>query len=301
MLWTLLVALILLLFLHVQLYVCLRELKLATISGLSVKRNDSTNSTRRLPGAIIIGVRKGGTRALLEMLNLHLNVEIAKAEVHYFNVDENFSKGLDWYRDQMPRTLPGQMTVEKTPGYFTAQMAPARMWSVNPAVKLLLIVRDPAERLVSDYTQVLHNRIQQNKSYQALDELLLRQGHININYKALQRSLYYQHLARWLKLFPREQIHIVDGEALIRDPFPELQKTEKFLELPPRITSDNFYYNSTKGFYCLLSAGHDKCLDESKGRPHAPLSKEAFQKLCRFLSVPNQIFFTMTGRTFDWC
>ncbi|XP_062874031.1 heparan sulfate (glucosamine) 3-O-sulfotransferase 1-like 2 [Trichomycterus rosablanca] len=303
MLWTLLVALILLLLLHVQLYVCLRELRLSTISGISVKLNEttSTNSSRRLPGAIIIGVRKGGTRALLEMLNLHPNVEVAKAEVHYFNLDENFRKGLDWYRAQMPLTLPGQVTVEKTPGYFTAQMAPARMWSVNPAVKLLLIVRDPAERLVSDYTQVLHNRIQQNKSYQPLEELLLRQGHININYKALQRSLYHQHLARWLKLFPKEQIHIVDGEALIRDPFPELQKAEKFLELPPRITPDNFYFNSTKGFYCLLSAGHDKCLDESKGRPHAPLSNKAFQKLCRFLSVPNQIFFTMMGRTFDWC
>lgn len=172
---------------------------------------------------------------------------------------------------------------------------------MNPAVKLLLIIRDPAERLVSDYTQVLHNRIQQNKPYQPLEELLLSQGHINPKYKALQRSFYYQHLARWLELFPREQIHIVDGEALIRNPFPELQKAENFLELPPQIKPDNFYFNVTKGFYCMLSAGHDKCLDESKGRPHAPLSNEAFQKLCRYLRVPNQIFFRMVGQRFDWC
>ncbi|KAF7687546.1 heparan sulfate (glucosamine) 3-O-sulfotransferase 1-like 2 [Silurus meridionalis] len=303
MLWTLLLALILLLVLQAQLYVCLRELRSSTTSVISVNLKETTNSStsQRIPGAIIIGVRKGGTRALLEMLNLHPDVEVAKAEVHYFNIDENFHKGLDWYRAQMPLTLDGQVTVEKTPGYFTASMAPARMWSMNPAVKLLLIVRDPAERLVSDYTQVLHNRIQQNKSYQPLEELLLRRGHINLNYKALQRSLYHQHLARWLAFFPRKQFHIVDGEALIRDPFPELQKAEKFLELPPRIMPDNFYFNTTKGFYCLLSAGHDKCLDESKGRPHAPLSNEAFQKLCRFLRLPNQIFFRMTGQTFDWC
>ena len=193
------------------------------------------------------------------------------------------------------------ISVEKTPGYLTAPLATARIWSSNPAVKLLLIVRDPAERHVSDYTQVLHNRLQQNKPYQPLEELLLRQGRINPNYKALQRSLYHQHMARWLELFPREQIHIVDGEALIQDPFPELQKAEKILELPPQITPDNFYFTTTKGFYCLLSEGHDKCLDDSKGRPHAPLSNKAFQKLCRYLWVPNQIFFRMVGQTFKWC
>ncbi|KAI4890278.1 hypothetical protein NFI96_001307 [Prochilodus magdalenae] len=308
MLWTLLLALILLLVLQAQLCVCLRELRSVTFltsvtsaTSVTPSQAQNTTSSRRMPGAIIIGVRKGGTRALLEMLNLHPDIEVAKAEVHYFNLDENFRKGLDWYRAQMPLTLPGQVTVEKTPGYFTAPLAPARMWSANPAVKLLLIVRDPAERLVSDYTQVLHNRLQQNKPYQPLEELLLHRGQINPNYKALQRSLYHQHLARWLELFPRKQIHIVDGEALIQDPFPELQKAEKFLELPPRITPDNFYFNTTKGFYCLLSEGHDKCLDESKGRPHAPLSNDVFQKLCRYLWVPNQIFFRMVGQTFKWC
>ncbi|KAL6465270.1 hypothetical protein MHYP_G00254030 [Metynnis hypsauchen] len=308
MLWTLLLALILLLVLQAQLCVCLRELRSASlmtsvtsVTSETPAQAQNTTASRRMPGAIIIGVRKGGTRALLEMLNLHPDIEVAKAEVHYFNLDENFRKGLDWYRAQMPLTLPGQVTVEKTPGYFTAPLAPARMWSANPAVKLLLIVRDPAERLVSDYTQVLHNRLQQNKPYQPLEELLLRQGRINPSYKALQRSLYHQHMARWLELFPREQIHIVDGEALIQDPFPELQKAEKFLELAPQITPDNFYFNTTKGFYCLLSEGHDKCLDDSKGRPHAPLSNKAFQKLCRYLWVPNQIFFRMVGQTFKWC
>ncbi|KAF3851413.1 hypothetical protein F7725_013185, partial [Dissostichus mawsoni] len=241
-------------------------------------------------------VRKGGTRALLEMLNLHQDVE-----VHYFNIEEHFRRGLAWYKAQMPFTLPGQLTVEKTPGYFASPQAPARVWALNPAVRLLLIVRDPAERLISDYTQVLHNRLTRHKPYQPLEELLINKGHIDPAYKALQRSLYHQHLARWLEVFPREQIHVVDGDALIRDPFPELRKAERFLDLPPRISPDNFYYNTTKGFYCLLSAGHDKCLDESKGRPHAPLSTQAFQKLCRYFRKPNKMFFEMIGRSFSWC
>ncbi|XP_056149048.1 heparan sulfate (glucosamine) 3-O-sulfotransferase 1-like 2 [Lampris incognitus] len=310
MLWTVLLALLVLLLLQTQLYVCLRELR-AGGSGSpyrSPTRSSSSSSSpslnatqQRLPGAIIIGVRKGGTRALLEMLNLHPDVEVAKAEVHFFNVEDHYQRGLTWYRAQMPFTLPSQVTVEKTPGYFAAPHVPARIWDMNPSVRLLLIVRDPAERLVSDYTQVLHNRLTQHKSYQPLEELLLRKGRIDPCYKALQRSLYHQHLARWLEVFPREQIHVVDGDALIRDPFPELRKAERFLDLPPWISPNNFYYNTTKGFYCLLSAGHDKCLDESKGRLHAPLSTQAFRKLCHYFREPNKLFFDMVGRSFSWC
>ncbi|KAL2092138.1 hypothetical protein ACEWY4_011936 [Coilia grayii] len=338
MLWSVLLSLLLLLLLQVQLYVCLRELRASTPSTLAllppvppppVHANitaTSISTAQRLPGAIIIGVRKGGTRALLEMLNLHPDVEVAKAEVHYFNLDENYRRGLGWYRAQMPFTLPGQLTVEKTPGYFTAPLVPERVWEMNPAVRLLLIVRDPAERLVSDYTQVLHNRLQRHKPYQPLEKLLLlkdddddnnddvddggdgvdhgkgrHRRRIDPGYKALQRSLYHVHFQRWLEHFPREQIHVVDGEALVRDPYPELRKAERFLELTPRIKPSNFYFNATKGFYCLVSAGHDKCLDESKGRPHAPLRPRAFRKLCHFLREPNKRFFNLVGQTFTWC
>lgn len=77
MLWTVPLALLVLLLLQTQLCVCLRGLRAASSSS-----SRSRNATQqRLPGAIIIGVRKGGTRALLEMLNLHPDVEVAKAEV----------------------------------------------------------------------------------------------------------------------------------------------------------------------------------------------------------------------------
>ncbi|XP_066570399.1 heparan sulfate (glucosamine) 3-O-sulfotransferase 1-like 2 [Amia ocellicauda] len=287
-----LIALLLLLLLQSQVCTCLQELRGAA---------PPANASQSLPSAIIIGVRKGGTRALLEMLNLHPGVEVAKAEVHFFNLDDHYHRGLDWYRAQMPMALPGQVTVEKTPGYFTAPQAPARAKGMNPALRLLLIVRDPAERLVSDYTQVRHNRLQRHKPYPPLEQLLMHEGQLNTNYKAIQRSLYHLHLRNWLRYFPSAQIHVVDGDALIRDPFPEIHRVERFLRLPPRITPSNFYFNSTKGFYCLLSDGHDKCLDESKGRPHPELSPIVLRTLCKYFKEPNQHFFHMVGRTFTWC
>ena len=49
---------------------------------------------RRLPTAVIIGTRKGGTRALLEFLNMHSSVRRAKHETHFY--DKHFHRGLDW-------------------------------------------------------------------------------------------------------------------------------------------------------------------------------------------------------------
>lgn len=86
MLWTVLLAIPVLLLLQTQLSVCLRELYSGASSSPAFSSSSSAspsyNATQqRLPGAIIIGVRKGGTRALLEMLNVHPDVEVAKAEV----------------------------------------------------------------------------------------------------------------------------------------------------------------------------------------------------------------------------
>uniref|UniRef100_A0A8C5T090 Sulfotransferase n=1 Tax=Laticauda laticaudata TaxID=8630 RepID=A0A8C5T090_LATLA len=51
---------------------------------------------KRLPQAVIIGVKKGGTRALLEFLRVHPDVRAAGAEPHFF--DRNYGRGLAWYR-----------------------------------------------------------------------------------------------------------------------------------------------------------------------------------------------------------
>jgi len=56
----------------------------------------NTFGTKRFPQAIIIGVKKGGTRALLEFLRIHPDVRAFGAEPHFF--DRFYEKGLEWYR-----------------------------------------------------------------------------------------------------------------------------------------------------------------------------------------------------------
>lgn len=109
---------------------------------------------RRLPTALIIGVKKSGTRALLEFIRIHPEVRASGCEVHFF--DRHYNKGLRWYRRRMPPvTQDGQITMEKTPSYFITREVPKRIYNMNPKTKLLLVVRDPVTRAVSDYTQAI--------------------------------------------------------------------------------------------------------------------------------------------------
>lgn len=49
-------------------------------------------SNKRLPDVLIIGVKKSGTRALLEFLRIHPNIRAAGSEIHFF--DRHYSFGL---------------------------------------------------------------------------------------------------------------------------------------------------------------------------------------------------------------
>lgn len=60
------------------------------------KPTEKRSSAKKLPQAIIIGVKKGGTRALLEFLRQHPNIKAPGPEVHFF--DKNYHLGLEWYR-----------------------------------------------------------------------------------------------------------------------------------------------------------------------------------------------------------
>lgn len=69
------------------------EKESAQSNGIPVS---NTFGTKRFPQAIIVGVKKGGTRALLEFLRIHPDVRAFGAEPHFF--DRFYDKGLEWYR-----------------------------------------------------------------------------------------------------------------------------------------------------------------------------------------------------------
>ncbi|XP_068596561.1 heparan sulfate glucosamine 3-O-sulfotransferase 1-like [Brachionichthys hirsutus] len=259
------------------------------------------NETRQqLPHVIIFGVAKAGTSALLRMLSLHSGVAAAPREVHFFDSESNYEKGYSWYVSQMPFAFPDQLTLEKTPGYFGKSFVPERIHQMNPDIKLLLVVREPTERMVSGYTHTLYSNIMKHKITKTFEEFLLNDGQLDLEYKGLNHSLYYAHMQNWLKYFPLKNFHIVDGDELVKDPVPEMKKVERFLGLEPQINSSFFVFNEEKGFYCLKEHGQEQCLGKNKGRAHPYVEPDILQKLHQFFHEPNKRFFKLVGRTFNW-
>ena len=71
------------------------------VSGLAEKR-------RRLPKALIIGFNKCGSSTLRTFLTIYPDVVAPCHEIRFFN--DLYSKGLEWYRCQKPRSTSRQIT-----------------------------------------------------------------------------------------------------------------------------------------------------------------------------------------------
>merc|ERR1711953_1581731 len=113
-------------------------------------------------------------------------------------------------------------------------------------------VREPVTRLISDFTQISHNRREKGLASRTFDETMIRaDGTVDTDYYGVDTGLYARHLNRWYEHFPRDQIHVVNGDRLIKTPWREVAAVEKFLGLEAEVTQENFYFNATKGFHCL--------------------------------------------------
>ncbi|XP_075942514.1 heparan sulfate glucosamine 3-O-sulfotransferase 4 [Anarhichas minor] len=255
---------------------------------------------KKLPQAIIIGVKKGGTRALLEALRVHPDVRAVGNEPHFF--DRNYEKGLDWYRDLMPQTLEGQITMEKTPSYFVTNHAPKRIHSMARDIKLIIVVRNPVTRAISDYTQTLSKK-PEIPTFEVLAFKNRTLGLIDASWSALRIGIYALHLESWMQYFPLSQMHFVSGERLIVDPAGEMAKVQDFLGLKRIVTDKHFYFNKTKGFPCLKKpedSSTPRCLGKSKGRTHPKIDPDVIRRLHKFYKPFNMMFYQMTGQNFEW-
>ncbi|ERL91403.1 hypothetical protein D910_08735 [Dendroctonus ponderosae] len=294
-------------------------------------REQGLHPVRQLPSALVIGVKKGGTRALLEFIRIHPDVRAAGSEVHFF--DKNYHRGFQWYRSHMPPTLEGQLTIEKTPSYFITKEAPRRVQMMNPSTKLLVVVRDPVTRNVyadieipeeaqettqndplEEYTQITEEAISdytqaasKKPEMKTFEEMVFINGTVgsivDTSWGPVKLGLYYKYLTRWLKFFPLSQLLFISGERLILDPAIELKRVQDFLGLKRVVTEKHFYFNTTKGFPCLFkSEGHSAphCLGKTKGRNHPYVNPVVLQRLRDFFRPFNMRFYQMTGINFGW-
>ncbi len=119
-----------------------------------------------------------------------------------------------------------------------------------PEIRILVVLRDPADRLISHYLEhlqrdelplsfphFLEEAFDPDRLNAVFDPALrIHSGNVFAHLPALiaRASLYARVLGEYLAHFPREQIHIVVFERLIRQPETTLHPLLRFLGVEPR-------------------------------------------------------------------
>ena len=109
-----------------------------------------TSYFRMEPSFIIVGEARCGTTSLFNYICQNSKVlEPIKKEIHFF--DYNYNKGKSWYKSFFNFKKNNKISGEATPYYFSHPKAAERIKLLYPNIKIILILRNPAERAISSF------------------------------------------------------------------------------------------------------------------------------------------------------
>jgi hypothetical protein len=203
---------------------------------------------------VIGGTQKGGTSALHRFLRQHPEICMpdGRKEVHYFDSEEEF-RGRPNYKHYHARFSPkrGQRVIgEATPIYMYWEPAPYRIWSYNPQMKWILLLRNPVERAFSHWNM----ERKRGKEPLSFAEAIAREPERCREALPLQHRLYsyvdrgfYAHQVRRLfNIFGRENCLVLLNEDLRHEHAQTLRRVFEFLDVdlsftPPAAVREQHY------------------------------------------------------------
>ena len=258
-----------------------------------------THQQGSLPSFIIIGAQKGGTTSLYHYLTQHPSVaEALWKETHFF--DLNYGRGVGWYRTHFPKISgvngsPEKVTItgEASPYYLFHLHVPARVHTLLPDVRLIVLLRNPVERAYSHYhhevsrgyeTLSFEAAVAQEPQRLAGEEARMRRDPQYLSlphqrYSYLARGLYLEQLERWLRYFPRERFLILQSEVFYRDSEASLRSVCEFLDLPP------------------LKLRH---YEKTYAGNYPKMNPDTREHLKAFFKPYNERLYEVLNTTFDW-
>ncbi len=187
-----------------------------------------------LPEFIIIGTMKGGTTSLHYYLSQHPEIFMSKQkELNFFIEERNWRRGLKWYESHFNGA--GRMRGEASPNYTDYprfEGVPERMHWVVPQAKLIYVLRDPIERMISHYVHVLSDGLETRNPQEALSDPGKN--------AFVARSQYYMQLTQFLEFYPKSNILIITHEDLLLNRRETLERIFRFLEVDDTFHSPRF-------------------------------------------------------------
>lgn len=105
----------------------------------------------KLPNFLCVGASKTGTSSMHAVLQQHSQIFLPKTkETHFFH--KNYGKGMDWYKAHYTGASNETAIGEICPTYIYNPESPERIAKIiGKDVKLIFILRNPADKMFSNY------------------------------------------------------------------------------------------------------------------------------------------------------
>ena len=160
-----------------------------------------------LPSFLVIGAMKAGTTSLAEWLGAHPDVFVVPHEVHFFDRETVWCRGVDWYRSLFAGARAAARG-ESSPSYLYNPKAPERMAAVVPDARLVAALREPVDRAYSHWWfRRLSGRESRPFAVAVEQERMY-----------LERGRYLTQLRRLVEHFPRAALHVTLLDDLREEP-----------------------------------------------------------------------------------
>lgn len=181
-----------------------------------------------LPNLLIVGAAKCGTTSLHNYLNTHPEISMSETkELEFFLTDGTWENGIDWYKRNFDpaSTIRGESSTRYTRGQY-AQGVAERIKSVLTEVKLIYMIRDPIDRIRSDYHQHRTAGGERRSLAAALGDPENRY---------VQASRYGSQLKPYVDQFGIDSVLVETQEHLLSDRRACLDRIFRFLEVDDQV------------------------------------------------------------------
>lgn len=194
----------------------------------------------RFPDFIIIGAGKCGTTSLHNYLAQHPQIYMCpKKETFFFINEKTRAKHKPWgavtttedyyslFQDAPKSSVIGEISTN----YYAYPESAQLIYNHIPTVKIIAILRDPAERAFSGYQM----HVRQGIEKKSFEQVILEEN------KYVKRGFYFSELIPYFKTFDRQSIKILLYDDLCQNPLVFMQDLFKFIGV-----DDNFIPDMSK-------------------------------------------------------
>ncbi|XP_072020450.1 heparan sulfate glucosamine 3-O-sulfotransferase 1-like [Amphiura filiformis] len=238
--------------------------------------------TRRQPKALIIGVKKCATGTLQRFLDLHPHLESVVNVIAVFPFNTN---DIGHWMTQLELYLI--------------------MYTIISLSRLPENRRKPTYR----YDEERAKNITLFQGYELFgstfeETITDNRGNLNTSHAFIQYGIYIKAIQTLFHNFDRKRILVIDGEEFKQNPHFALKEVERFLGLSAFFKEEQFYFSSTKGFYCanVTDRPDTHCMSSSKdsggkGTPHPSVDQNLLQQMTNFFTPYNSQLKDYLNRT----